>query len=135
MSPLALDSKTFPKVVTVLDTSIATSSVPFAVHALASDSTIFLSGAEIASYLKGLETAEVKIHEIDFEALKSESAAPAISGPSRPAQQDKASRDEAKIEGSVKIAIGVRKEVDFSAWYTNVHDESTLDIIVLILFL
>jgi len=29
-------------------------------------------------------------------------------------------RDDAKIEGAVQIAIGVKKEVDFAAWYTNV---------------
>ena len=29
-------------------------------------------------------------------------------------------KEEAKIEGAVQIAIGVKKEVDFAAWYTNV---------------
>ena len=29
-------------------------------------------------------------------------------------------KDDAKIEGAVQIAIGVKKEVDFATWYTNV---------------
>ena len=29
-------------------------------------------------------------------------------------------KEEGKIEGAVKIAIGVKKEVDFPTWYTNV---------------
>ncbi|KAG5219842.1 prolyl-tRNA synthetase [Salix suchowensis] len=29
-------------------------------------------------------------------------------------------KEDAKIEGAVQIAIGVKKEVDFAAWYTNV---------------
>lgn len=32
----------------------------------------------------------------------------------------KKAKDDAKIEGAVQIAIGVKKEVDFPTWYTNV---------------
>jgi prolyl-tRNA synthetase len=46
-------------------------------------------------------------------SLKSEVAAT----PSKPAAKEK---EVAKIEGAVQIAIGVKKEVDFSAWYQNV---------------
>ncbi|KAH8110327.1 prolyl-tRNA synthetase [Phellopilus nigrolimitatus] len=121
LSPLALDAKTFPKVVTVLDASLASSSSTFAVHALSSDSTVFLSGSDIAAYLRSLETTDIKIHEIDFEALKAEAAAPPTSsGPTKAAVQEKAQKDTAKIEGAVQIAVGVKKEVDFPAWYTNV---------------
>jgi len=34
-------------------------------------------------------------------------------------------KEDAKIEGAVQIAIGVKKEVDFSAWYTNVSIRSS----------
>lgn len=117
MSPLALDEQTFPKVVTILDESLASSAAPFAVHALASDSTIFLSGKDISTYLHALE-GETKINVIDFEQLKAEAgAAPAAT------KEDKAQKEKetAKIEGAVQIAIGVKKEVDFPTWYTNVR--------------
>ena len=121
VSPLAIDSSNFPKVLTVLDSSIATSSSTFAVHALSPESTIFLSGSQISSYLKSLETEETKIREIDFVALKSEPSAPApAAGASKTAQLDKTIKEEGKIEGAVQIAIGVKKEVDFPNWYTNV---------------
>ena len=113
MSLLSLTGETFPKVVTVLDASIASSSSTFAIHALSSSATIFLSGQDIVSYLRNLETEDVKIQETDFAALKSEVTAT----PSKPAAKEK---EDAKIEGAVQIAIGVKKEVDFSAWYQNV---------------
>lgn len=126
VSPLALNEKNFPKVVTVLDSSIAASTTPFAVHALTSVKTVFLSGKDIVSYLQSLETSDVKIHEIDFDALKAESDAPTASSTGgvgakpKAAAQDKSTKDDAKIEGAVQIAIGVKKEVDFATWYTNV---------------
>jgi prolyl-tRNA synthetase len=30
-------------------------------------------------------------------------------------------KEDAKIEGAIQIAIGVKKEVDFASWYTNVR--------------
>ncbi|EJD05389.1 prolyl-tRNA synthetase [Fomitiporia mediterranea MF3/22] len=120
LSPLALDATTFPKVVTVLDTSLASSPGPFAVHALASDSTIFLSGKEIATYLRALVTSEINLHEVDFAALKAEAAAVPAGPTSAAAAPEKAMREEGKIEGAVQIAVGVKKEVDFASWYTNV---------------
>lgn len=85
-------------------------------RALTSDSTLFLNGKEIVSYLKNLETKENPLHIVDFEALKTEApaAAPTAATPAKKAQAD------AKIEGAVQIAIGVKKEVDFATWYTNV---------------
>ncbi|KAL5514198.1 hypothetical protein ACEPAG_2286 [Sanghuangporus baumii] len=127
LSPLALNASTFPKVVTALDASLASSSSAFAVHALASDSTVFLSGSDIASYLQSLESEGSKVHVVDFDALKAEAAAApaaaaaaaAASTSSRPVPE-KATKEVAKIDGAVKIAIGVKKEVDFASWYTNV---------------
>ena len=124
MSPLALTSSTFSRVITILDSSLATHTSPFAIHAQSSSHTLFLSGLDIATYLRGLETAEVKVVEVDFEALKAE-------GSAAPTGQEKAKEDlnavkaqkekeDARIEGAVQIAIGVKKEVDFAAWYTNV---------------
>ncbi|EPQ53662.1 prolyl-tRNA synthetase [Gloeophyllum trabeum ATCC 11539] len=118
LSPLALDENTFPRVVTVVDSSIANSSSVFALHAQSSSSTIFLSGKDIVSYLRHLEKEDLKVHEIDFEALKSETSAPAPAA--QKAAPEKKKKEDAKIEGAIEIAIGVKKEVDFAAWYTNV---------------
>lgn len=115
VSPLALNDETFPKVLTVIDTSIASSSSIFAVHALSSSETVFLGGKDIVSYLAHLQTGDVKVQEIDFESLKTEGGAPAQS--SKQAKE----KESAKIEGAVQIAVGVKKEVDFAAWYTNVR--------------
>ncbi|KAJ7026304.1 hypothetical protein C8F04DRAFT_966534 [Mycena alexandri] len=115
LSPLALNATVFPKVVTVVDASIASSTSVFAVHALSSSATVFLSGKDIVAYLRHLETSDVKIQELDFGNLGA-SAAPAAAS-SKPAAKEK---EDAKIEGAVQIAIGVKKEVDFPGWYTNV---------------
>jgi len=115
VSPLSLTETIFSKVVTVLDSSIVSSSSTFAIHANSSSETLFLSGKDIQSYLKNLETAEVKVQEIDFQSL--------ATAPAAAAQTSKApvkEKEDAKIEGAVQIAIGVKKEVDFAAWYTNV---------------
>ncbi|KAH7882349.1 hypothetical protein F5I97DRAFT_1939408 [Phlebopus sp. FC_14] len=111
VSVLALTKDTFPKVVTVIDSSIASSSSTFAIHALSSSYTMFLSGKDILSYIQSLETEDVKVQEVDFTALKTEAPA------AKPVVKEK---EDAKIEGAVQIAIGVKKEVDFSAWYQNV---------------
>jgi prolyl-tRNA synthetase len=113
VSLLSLTSETFPKVVTVIDASITSSSSTFALHALSSSATVFLSGQDILSYLRKLETEDLKVQEIDFTSLKSDVAA----APSKPAAKEK---EVAKIDGAVQIAIGVKKEVDFSAWYQSV---------------
>lgn len=72
------------------------------------------------AYLRHLETDAVKIQELDFASLAGSAAAtPAAS--SKPAAKEK---DDGKIEGAVQIAIGVKKEVDFPGWYTNVCSDS-----------
>ncbi|KAI5888749.1 prolyl-tRNA synthetase [Schizophyllum commune H4-8] len=113
VSPLALNSTTYPKVFTIVDASIESSPGPFAVRALSSSSTVLLSGKELFAYLKSLETAEQKLNVVDFAELNS--GAPVVP-PAGPAK----AKEDAKIEGAVQIAIGVKKEVDFAAWYTNV---------------
>ncbi|KAF7430250.1 hypothetical protein PC9H_005952 [Pleurotus ostreatus] len=117
LSPLALTSKSFPNVLTVLDASIATSSSLFALHASSSSSTIFVTGQDIVKYLRSLETDDVKVQEIDFQTLSVASAPGAAAQTSKAPAKEK---EDAKIEGAVQIAIGVKKEVDFAAWYTNV---------------
>ncbi|KAG6885564.1 hypothetical protein C0993_012807 [Termitomyces sp. T159_Od127] len=115
LSPLALNEKTFPRVQTIVDSSIATSSSLFALHAHSSSATIFLTGANILAYLQKLQTEDVKLQELDLSAL--------TASPGAVAQTSKApvkEKEDAKIEGAVQIAIGVKKEVDFAAWYTNV---------------
>jgi prolyl-tRNA synthetase len=137
VSHLAVTDKNFEKVITVLDASIPASSSVFAVHALSSSISTFQSGTEIASYLTKLQTAGTKIHQIDFKALSSGETATSAPAPSasleKPATSaadsaDPASKvgatkekEDAKIEGAVQIAIGVKKEVDFAAWYTSVR--------------
>jgi prolyl-tRNA synthetase len=115
LSPLSITESSFPIIVTVLDPSIAISSSVFALHANSSSETLFLSGKEIEAYLRKFETAETKVQEIDFGAI--------ATAPGAAAQTSKApvkEKEDAKIEGAVQIAIGVKKEVDFAAWYTNV---------------
>ena len=97
----------------VVDSTIEETSSPFAVRALSSDETLFISGKDIIAYLKKLEHKDAPLQVIDIEALKTEAPAPAAT-PAKKAQED------ARIEGSVQIAIGVKKEVDFATWYTNV---------------
>ena len=122
VSPLALNAETFSRVTTVVDASLAATNVPLAVRALSSSQTVFLSGSDVLAYLRSLETAEAKVHEVDFVALKGETAVGGAVAQSKPVEkkEKKAEKDDAKIEGAVQIAIGVKKEVDFAAWYTNV---------------
>ncbi|QRV81998.1 prolyl-tRNA synthetase [Ceratobasidium sp. AG-Ba] len=120
LSPLALTKDNFARVQVVLDSSIAEATTPLALHASASDATIFLSGSDIVSYLTSLETTDAKLHVVDFAALKAEAAAtPGGVGPVSKAAPAKKAED-AKIEGAVQIAVGVKKELDFAGWYTNV---------------
>lgn len=115
VSPLSISADVFPKVIIVLDSAIFSSSEVFAVRASASEATIFLHGTDISKYLSTLETADTKVQVVDFAALKAEpvGAAPAKSTPSK--------KQEAKIEDAHQLAIGVKKEVDFATWYTNVR--------------
>lgn len=128
VSPLALNAETFPKVLTIVDSSIATSSSVFAVHALSSSSTVFLSGTDILAYLRKLETDDVKIQELGFESIAGGSVAAATQTSKAPVKE----KEDAKIEGAVQIAIGVKKEVDFAAWYTNVSTRYSGDLSKLI---
>jgi prolyl-tRNA synthetase len=116
VSPLALNKDTYTKVLTIVDASIASSSSVFAVHALSSSSTLFLSGSDIISYLRTLETDDVKLQVLDAEDMAGASVGAAAQTSKAPVKE----KEEAKIEGAVQIAIGVKKEVDFPAWYTNV---------------
>lgn len=100
----------------MVDASIASSTAQFALHALSSTSTTFLSGKEISSYLKSLETSETKLQELDL----AESAS-APSGPVAPKNAAAKEKEDGKIEGAIQIAVGVKKEVDFANWYTNVR--------------
>ena len=105
----------------MIDTSIASSTSTFAVRGLSSDSTLFLSGKDLYAYIKqfAIEGAPT-LHEVDVATLQASAdgaAAAAAAGTPAPAR---AGREDARIEGAVQIAIGVKKEVDFPTWYTNV---------------
>jgi len=69
------------------------------------------------SYLKSLETADAKVQEINFAALKAEVAAPA---PAALKPKDGGDKAPSKGENPIQIAIGAKKDEDFSAWYTDV---------------
>ena len=116
MSPLALNKDSFAKVLTVVDASIASSSSVFAVHALSSSSTLFLSGSDVISYLITLETDDIRFQVFEAEELAGAPIDTAAQLSKAPVKE----KEDAKIEGAVQIAIGVKKEVDFPAWYTNV---------------
>lgn len=117
LSPIALNSTSFPKVTAVLDSSIAGSESAFAIHAGSSCDTVFVSGRDLVSYLKSLETADAKVQEIDFVALKAEAAAPA---PAASKPKDGGDKAPSKGENPIQIAIGAKKDEDFSGWYTDV---------------
>lgn len=112
LSPFAIDKDGFSKIVTVIDPSIADSTSTFALHASSSSSTIFVSGKDIVSHLKSLESEETKLQELAAAGA----AAPAAPAPKAAPKE----KEDAKIDGAVQIAIGVKKEVDFASWYTNV---------------
>ena len=69
------------------------------------------------SYLKSLETADAKVQEIDFAALKAEAVVPA---PAASKPKDSGDKAPSKGENPIQIAIGAKKDEDFSAWYTDV---------------
>ena len=69
------------------------------------------------SYLKSLETTDMKVHEIDFAALKTEAAAPA---PAVSKPKDGGDKAPSKGENPIQIAIAAKKDEDFSVWYTDV---------------
>lgn len=114
MSPLALNESLYPKLLVAIDSTIEQASTPFAVRALSTDATLFISGKELFAFIKRLETKDAPLQVVDFEALKTEAPAPAAAAPAKKEKED------AKIEGAVQIAIGVKKEVDFATWYTSV---------------
>jgi len=76
---------------------------------------VFVSGKDLVSYLRSLETADAKVQEIDFAALKAEAPASAASKP-----KDGGDKAPSKGENPIQIAIGAKKDEDFSAWYTDV---------------
>lgn len=55
------------------------------------------------------------LHEVEIASLQATADEAAKTG--APVKKEK---EEAKIEGAIQIAIGVKKEVDFPTWYTNV---------------
>lgn len=118
MSALTLTTELFPKVVVVLDATVASSSDVYAVRAKTNGATVFLTGQDIHSYLQSLDPESKSLHVVNFASLASEAGA---SG-SKPVAKANApaKKTEAKIEDAHQLAIGVRKEVDFPTWYTNV---------------
>jgi prolyl-tRNA synthetase len=121
VSPLALTADNFSRVTTVVDSTISTASAPLAVHNNSSSSTLFLSGSEVLRHLKSLETDSTKLHELDFSNLAGAAIANAPGAAVQTSKPPTKEKEDAKIEGAAQIAIGVKKEVDFASWYTNVR--------------
>ncbi|CAE6416686.1 unnamed protein product [Rhizoctonia solani] len=126
LSPLALTKDNFSRCQVVLDSSIADATAPLALHASSAEATVFLSGKDIVKYLTSLETADATVHVVDFAALQAEAASTHTGvGPTGAAAPPKKA-DDARIEGAVQIAIGVKKELDFPTWYTNASASAVL---------
>jgi prolyl-tRNA synthetase len=126
---MTLTSDLLPRISTVLDSSLSSSSSLYAVHPSTSDSTIFLSGTDLAKFLISLAHKDNSnaIKLVDFAALKSATPAGAAKpekkvakDPSKTAMLDKKRKEEAKIEGAAEVAIGIRKDGDFPEWYKRV---------------
>ena len=120
VSPLGVTSDNYSKITTVIDSSIVTSTSTFAVRGNSSESTVFLSGKDLYAFVKSFATSGApNLRELDFANLQA---------PAPP-------KEEAKIEGAVQIAIGVKKEVDFPTWYTNVLTKAEVRVPVLLVAL
>ena len=74
VSSLALPAPVPSSLHLVLDSALASSSTPYAVHLTSSSSTIVIKGKEIKTYLESLG-GEVKV--VDFAELKAYAPAPA----------------------------------------------------------
>jgi len=122
VSPFALNKDNFSRVTTVVDSTISSTSAFLAVHANSSSSTFFLSGADILKHLKSLETESTKLIELDLANTATADPPAAITSAVKSVAKEK---EDAKIEGAAQIAIGVKKEVDFASWYTNVNSSSS----------
>ena len=121
VSALAISDVTFPKVLTVLDSTVASSDSYFAVRKPGSTSaTAFVKGTQLATYYQSFPEAATKLHIVDFAALKAEASAAPAAKVAAPVKEEK--KDDSKIEGAAQIAIGIKKEVDFAGWYTNVRN-------------
>lgn len=126
VSPLLLTNDLVAKTQVILSASLAASSSLFAFHPETSASTVFLTGADLAKYLASLG----QVAEVDFEALKAETPAPAPTAPAgekKPvksakdqAAAEKKRKEESRIDGADELAIGVHKELDFPEWYRRV---------------
>ena len=123
MSALSLDADLFPKVVTVLDSNIASSSSIFAVRPKTDEATIFLTGSDIHVYLQSIDT-ESKLHVVDFASLTSDVVGTSNAPGTSAKAAAPAKKTEARIEDAHQLAIGVKKEVDFATWYTTVSNLS-----------
>ncbi|CCA67343.1 probable proline-tRNA ligase [Serendipita indica DSM 11827] len=130
VSALSLNEDRINISVVVLDSTIASSDEIFAVKAASSEGTVFLAGRDIHAYLQSLDKSSQKLHVVDFAKLAEEEAASAAASSSHPAPIAKAAaptkKTDARIEDAHQLAIGVKKEVDFSTWYTNVLVKSEM---------
>ncbi|ODQ52156.1 prolyl-tRNA synthetase [Saitoella complicata NRRL Y-17804] len=115
VSPLSITKENAAAVEVALDSRIAAATEKLAIHPAASDKTIFISAADLKKYL---EETGVKVTEVDFAAAKAQGAA--VGKPEAKKAQEKAPKEDAKIDGAALIGITTKKDVDFSGWYQQV---------------
>ncbi|TIC38547.1 proline-tRNA ligase [Wallemia mellicola] len=107
-SPFNLDSDCH----IVLDQSLSQSSVPIQVKGLDGN----LTSIDSKTLTEILQSNATKFDKLDFAAP---AASPATSTPAQqPSSQQR--KQAGKIAGAAEVAIGIRKEVDFPNWYTQV---------------
>ncbi|TIB78557.1 hypothetical protein E3Q23_00686 [Wallemia mellicola] len=96
----------------VLDQSLSQSSVPIQVKGLDGN----LTSIDSKTLTEILQSNATKFDKLDFAAP---AASPATSTPAQqPSSQQR--KQAGKIAGAAEVAIGIRKEVDFPNWYTQV---------------
>ncbi|TIC14420.1 proline-tRNA ligase [Wallemia mellicola] len=107
-SPFNLDSDCH----IVLDQSLSQSSTPIQVKGLDGN----LTSIDSKTLTEILQSNATKFDKLDFAAP---AASPATSTPAQqPSSQQR--KQAGKIAGAAEVAIGIRKEVDFPNWYTQV---------------
>ncbi|TIC32551.1 proline-tRNA ligase [Wallemia mellicola] len=96
----------------VLDQSLSQSSAPIQVKGLDGN----LTSIDSKTLTEILQSNATKFDKLDFAAP---AASPATSTPAQqPSSQQR--KQAGKIAGAAEVAIGIRKEVDFPNWYTQV---------------
>ncbi|TIA93804.1 hypothetical protein E3P81_00637 [Wallemia ichthyophaga] len=109
-SPFSLESDCH----IVLDQSLSQLSTPIQVKGLDGQFT----SIDANTLTDILQSNASKFDKLDFTASPTASAPSAAPSPAAPTSQQR--KQAGKIEGAAEVAIGIRKDVDFPNWYTQV---------------